>query len=225
MYQGWITHTWNAIKGACPHSCEYCYCKKWGDQPELHFDEKELKTKLVDPETGKDDLDIFCGSSCDMWADKIPIKWIIYTIDHCRCFDNNRYLFQTKNPLRLYNLHCFLPSNIVLGTTIETNRYYPEIMGTAPSVRERAWHILNLSLVGIETMVTLEPLMDFDLDKLVGIIKSAKPKWVNIGANTNHKVKLPEPPAEKVKELIVELKKITEVKIKKNLKRLNNEVV
>ena len=44
--------------------------------------------------------------------------------------------------------------------------------------------------------------------------------FVNIGANTNHKVKLPESEPRKVMALIEKLKDITEVKIKPNLKRL-----
>ena len=45
MYE-FITHTWNTIKGECPHGCSYCYMKRWGKQPPVHFDEKELKTDL-----------------------------------------------------------------------------------------------------------------------------------------------------------------------------------
>ena len=45
--------------------------------------------------------------------------------------------------------------------------------------------------------------------------------WINIGANTNYKIKLTEPPPNKIIALIEELKNnITEVKIKPNLKRL-----
>ena len=45
MYE-FITHTWNTIKGECPHGCSYCYMKRWGKQQPVHFDEKELKTDL-----------------------------------------------------------------------------------------------------------------------------------------------------------------------------------
>ena len=31
MYQ-FVTHTWNTIKGECPHGCPYCYMKRWGKQ-------------------------------------------------------------------------------------------------------------------------------------------------------------------------------------------------
>lgn len=45
MYD-FITHTWNPIKGECPHGCTYCYMKRWGAQKPLHLDEKEMRTGL-----------------------------------------------------------------------------------------------------------------------------------------------------------------------------------
>jgi len=62
--------------------------------------------------------------------------------------------------------------------------------------------------------------MDLDLDVMVRWMRDIKPEFVSIGANTNWKVKLPEPGPDKVKALIKALKKFTEVKIKSNLKRL-----
>lgn len=48
--------------------------------------------------------------------------------------------------------------------------------------------------LGIDTYVTIEPIMDFDLDEMVNLIKRCKPEQVNIGKNTNKMVQLPEPP-------------------------------
>jgi len=211
MYS-FCTHTWNTIKGACPHDCAYCYMKKWGGLPLLHFDEKELNTDL-----GEGNF-IFVGSSCDMWAQDIAVKWILKTLEHCRKY-NNKYLFQSKYPGRIYRMRNLLPSNVILGTTIETNRSYPE-MGDAPDVKNRAWTMFNLQICNFQTIITIEPIMDFDLDELIKMILVCTPTWVNIGANTNSKVKLPEPPPEKIKALIGELRLITEVKVKDNLKRL-----
>jgi len=213
MYQGWITHTWNTVKGKCPHDTEhgYCYMKKWGEQPELHFDEKELKTNLG---TGNF---VFTSSSCDLFADKIPDKWIVDTLDHCNKFDN-RYLFQSKNPERFWGLRHNLPENSVVGTTIESNRIFKE-MCNAPNVTDRAYSIKRLS-TWHRTFITLEPIMDFDIEVLVELISGAFPVWVNIGANTNSKVKLTEPSPEKVTALIDRLSAFTKVKIKSNLKRL-----
>lgn len=209
MY-AFVSHTWNTVKGRCPHDCAYCYMKKWGDQPELHFDEKELKTDL-----GEDNF-IFVGSSCDMWCDSIPGNWIDETIGHCKQFQND-YLIQSKNPVRFNKYKSAFPAGTILGTTIETNRIYPE-MGKTIRPIDRA---LSLSLTDRKTMLTIEPIMDFDLDEMINIVTNiCNLQWVNIGANTNRKVKLHEPDSEKIKKLIDELGHYTEVKIKDNLKRL-----
>lgn len=69
--------------------------------------------------------------------------------------------------------------------------------------------------LGIDTYVTAEPLMQFDLDKMIEYIKRCKPLQVNIGRNTNRKVQLPEPTANEAKVLVMELEKFTTVEIKK----------
>ena len=205
MYK-WVTHTWNAIKGACPHDCSYCYMKKWGKQSILHFDEKELKTDL-----GAGNF-IFVGSSCDMFAEDIPLDWITKTINHCSEYDNN-YLFQTKNPSRLRLIH----HDWHICTTIETNRSYPEIMRKSPDVWDRAkWMGL---LPHKNKYVTIEPIMDFDFDDLVFLIKSFNPIQVNIGADSGNN-NLPEPESDKLMDLIEAINSFSVVKEKKNLERL-----
>uniref|UniRef100_A0A6M3JVQ0 Radical SAM superfamily protein n=1 Tax=viral metagenome TaxID=1070528 RepID=A0A6M3JVQ0_9ZZZZ len=202
----WVTHTWNVIKGKCPHDCSYCYMKGY-PQTELHFDEKELKTDL-----GSGNV-IFVGSSCDMWADEIPYIWIENVLNHCRNW-KNKYLFQSKNPARFIN---YSFPDCILGTTIESNRYYPEISkAPAPMERKLALHYLPQ---GIPVMVSIEPIMDFDLDVLVGWIKEIKPEFVSIGADSKGH-NLPEPSADKVTALINELKQFTKIRSKNNLNRL-----
>jgi hypothetical protein len=61
--------------------------------------------------------------------------------------------------------------------------------------------------------------MDFDLPEFLKMIKEANPKQVNIGADSGRNG-LPEPPKEKLLELIAELEKFTTVVKKKNLGRL-----
>lgn len=210
MYS-FVTHTWNTVKGKCPHGCRYCYMKRWGDQPEVHFDESELKVDL-----GKNNF-IFVGSSCDMWASDIPKKWIALTLEHCILSDHeNRFLFQSKCPENMINWA--FPKDTVLGTTIESNIVYPE-MGEAPAPVLRAEKLGYLSR-HCKTMLTIEPIMDFDLIPMVQFARMCNPEWVNIGANTSHKVKLTEPPPKKIEKLVSALWEFTEVKIKDNLKRL-----
>jgi hypothetical protein len=184
MYD-WVTHTWNPIKGKCPHDCSYCYMKRWGEQKPLRLDEKELKTDL-----GSGNF-IFVGSSTDMFADRTieVINW--HRKDH-------------------------LPEKTVVCTTIETNRWYPEIMNGCPVPLLRAYWITK---IGKPCYVTIEPVMDFDLDEMVELIKRCNPVQVNIGADSgnNH---LPEPSMEKLLALIDELQKFTMIARKSNLGRL-----
>jgi len=207
MYS-WINATWNTIKGECPHGCSYCYCKRWGKQKPVRFDKKELNTDL-----GSGNF-IFVGSSCDMFADEIPEKWILDTLGHCRSFFKNKYLFQSKNPTRFIDFYKYYPQS-VFCTTIETNRWYKE-MGDAPTPTDR---MLGIMSTLNDRYITIEPIMDFDLQEMVEIIRLCRPKQVNIGADSGNN-NLPEPSKEKILELIDELKKFTVIDIKTNLQRL-----
>lgn len=200
----WVTHTWNPIKGKCPHDCSYCYMKRF-PQKELHFDEKELLTDL-----GKGNT-IFVGSSCDIFADEIPHEWIQKSMIHCFNFDNT-YLFQTKNLYKL-NQYC-LPEKRIVGTTIESNRDYHVSKAVPPEARYK-W----LRALFCKKMVSIEPIMDFDVDVLSNWIIEIKPDFVSIGADSKGH-NLPEPNSEKILTFIDELKQFTEAKIKDNLKRL-----
>ena len=219
MYE-FVTDTWNTVKGKYPHDCSYCYmkciAKRFGKpQSPVRFDEKELKTNL-----GEGNF-IFVGSSNDLFAEDIPAEWVFKTLDHCNKFEN-RYLFQSKNPLRFARL-CVHPVAVksVICTTIESNRNYTRFMGNAPHPIDRCESMSKITEVK-EKYVTIEPIMDFDLDTLVEIIKLCNPVQVNIGADSGHN-NLPEPPKEKVLQLISELGKFTKVKQKCNLSRILNQ--
>jgi len=206
----WVTHTWNPIKGKCPHDCIYCYMKLFKVGP-LRLDEKEFKTNL-----GKGNV-IFVGSSCDMWAWLIPDEWIHKTLEHCRRYPKNRYLFQSKSPSRFRNfISEFHKLNCILGTTLETNRLYRISRAELPLSRAA-----SLSHLDVRKMVSIEPVMDFDLKEMVTLIESINPEFVSIGANSKERIsKLEEPSKEKVEKLVKELKRFTEVKLKSNLRRL-----
>lgn len=205
MYD-FITHTWNTVKGACLHDCSYCYVKRWGKLNPVHFDQKELKTDL-----GYGNF-IFVGSSCDMFANDIPELWIKDTISHCGKF-NNEYFFQTKNPR---NIRRIMPFDTTVCVTLETNRHYPDIMRNSPKPQDR---VDEMSFIRHKLFITIEPIMDFDLDELVKMIQFVDPQQVNIGADSG-KNNLPEPGKDKILELISELSKFTVIHNKKNLLRL-----
>ncbi|MDY7027970.1 MAG: DUF5131 family protein [Spirochaetota bacterium] len=212
-----VTHTWNPIKGRCPHGCEYCYMKRFSLK-EQRLDEKELKTDLGEGRF------IFVGSGTDMWAESVPENWIERTLDYCFMYPDNTYLFQTKNPRRFEGWFPLLQkTGYVLGTTIETNRTYPQMKvapdGIVPTPHDRAY---ALSDMPGRRMVTIEPIMDFDLLDLVYLIEIIDPEWVNIGADSGHN-NLPEPPEYKIRNLIKQLREITQVHLKSNLSRIYKE--
>jgi len=209
MYE-WVTHTWNTIRGTCPHDCSYCYMKRWGELNPVRFAEGELQTNLGDGNF------IFVGSSCDMFADDIPYEWVIKTLGHCKKFDNT-YLFQTKNPKNFNDIGLAELDKIRLCITLETNRVYPEMMCNAPDPVKRAFDFSTIPIE--EKYITIEPIMDFDPQSLVSMIYSCKPQQVNIGADSGGN-NLPEPGPQKIEELIEELDVFTTVKKKKNLSRL-----
>jgi DNA repair photolyase len=205
MYK-FVTHTWNTVKGECFHDCSYCYMKRWGKLNPVKFDDKELDTDL---ESGNF---IFVGSSCDMWSIKIPDAWISETIKHCDKFDN-AYLFQTKNPEKIRRR---LPNKSSVCVTLETNRFYPDIMKNCPEPAER---VKQMKLIKHPLYITIEPIMDFDLTEFVEMLKECGPLQVNIGADSGHNG-LPEPPKNKVLQLVDELQKFTTIHNKNNLKRI-----
>jgi DNA repair photolyase len=213
MYK-FIDYTWNTIKGECPHGCSYCYMHRWGKQSALHFDDKELRTDLGH---GKY---IFVGSSCDMFAESIPSNWINDTLSRCFLFSDNLYFFQSKNPGKMYY---YIESILTIPdqsicTTIETNRFYPEIMHNSPIPTERAEAMKSIRK-GYKKYVTIEPIIDFDLPEMIELIKMCEPVQVNIGADSGNN-NLPEPSKEKILRLINELKTFTNVNIKENIRRI-----
>ncbi len=216
MYD-FVTLMYSPIRGKCKHGCTYCYVEDTAKKykrplKDLFLDENDLKKKLGTGET------IFVCYTCDLMADDVPAEWIEKVLAHLCEYPENRYLLQTKNPKRLLDFTEKFPPDVLLGTTIETNRtiYYES---KAPTFTERAEALGELSKMGLETMVTVEPLMDFDLDELVELIVTANPVWVNVGADSKGH-DLPEPAPEKVKALIETLKEKTDVELKRNINRI-----
>lgn len=209
MY-GFITATWNPVKGKCIHNCYYCYMKKF-PQCDLRLD-----SKCFDDNLGEDNY-IFVGSSTDLFANNIPREWIQKTIEHCNKYPKNKYLFQSKNPIGFMDFE--FPKNTILATTIETTnmKYIQSHCHNAPSITSR---ILGMAAKNYPKMLTIEPVMDFETVNMVIAIKKINPLQINIGADSGGN-NLPEPSKKKLEELIYILKECKfVVNLKKNLERL-----
>ena len=178
------TYTCNPLRGACMHRCHaYCFVdmlkmrfpnmrKKYSGPPEI--DSSVLKGNTGSGKT------IFVCSCTDLFAENVSENVIETIIKECAKYPDNTYLFQSKNPVRLKSFIHMMPKDSILGTTIETNRQsLIDKSSHAPSVVDRVKGMK--SLVGLrlledfDTMVSIEPLMDFDVDELVQIIEDINP--------------------------------------------------
>jgi len=207
MYQTAIK-TWNPFKG-CRFNCKYCLtsfqlqakrqkqdCKKcYNYEPHVHLD--RLDDTL--PNTGYMQF-IFACSSGDISFCKTEDFELI--LDRIRNEPNKTFLLQSKNPATFKRVN--LPKNLIIGTTIETNRdALCNAICKAPPPSKRYKDLLAIKHHA--KMMTLEPIMEFDHKTLVKWVKKINPVMVWLGYNSyrfdNGKHVLPEPELEKVKEL------------------------
>jgi len=216
MYD-WTTHTHSHLGGQCPHRCVYCYVQRnrFGVAPRY-----QGPVRLLDNEFTVDygvNRTIFIEHMNDMLAKEVPESWVVRILEHCAQYPENKYVFQSKNPGRASRLN--LPAGSMFGTTIETNR---EIAGVsqAPIPWDRAVDIKLLRRQGLRTFITIEPLLDFDVETFAGMIIEARPEFVNIGADSKG-CDLPEPSAEKVMALVAQLQAAgVNIRKKTNLARI-----
>jgi hypothetical protein len=178
-------------------------------QNPLRLDERELRTNL-----GAGNF-IFVCSGCDLFHPDVPDEWIVPVLERTKQFPQNKYLLHTKNPQRIIDCGGMLDNTHTACVTIETNRDIKDISG-APGPYERAYLTHGLE---IPFMITVEPIMDFDLVEFVEMITDLNPVQVNIGADSGNN-RLSEPSAEKTGALIEALRPFTRVHLKNNLKRL-----
>lgn len=171
---------------------------------------------------------IFICSMGDIGGDWVDPEDVKKVLAHCRDYDN-LYLIQSKKPANLTQYIPFLPDRVVIGTTIETNRKTSLISkAPLPSLRMMAMVRLKEWVSGYRDtmqdqpdclfMLSLEPLLDYD-PELIKWIRFLLPDYVSIGLDSKSH-KLGEPSSEKILYLIGCLRKITEVKLKANLRRL-----
>lgn len=207
------TQSWNPFKG-CRFDCIYCEpsfkrqakrqkhnCMNcYHFRPHYH---PERLNKIPNKET------IFvCGNSDLSFCRPGFTREIIESIrKRNRRTPDQTYYFQSKRPEYFRPFLNDLPSNAIILTTMETNRDegYRDI-SQAPLPSQRFAQFKNLNYP--RKVVTIEPVLDFDLEIFVAWIKTINPEYVYIGYNSRPKqVQLPEPDPAKLKAFIQQLKK------------------
>ena len=196
------------------HKCSYCFVKSYRFQAQKDKYEGDIRLvkSELDRNLGKEKFWFVCSSN-DLFAENVPKTWIDKVLKHCNDNPDNKYLFQTKNPERFHEFE--FSDNHFLCITLETNKYYN--IGRAPKIINRFNKFASLE--HDNKVVTIEPILDFDLETFAAMIKYLKPLWVNIGADSKNNG-LEEPGWAKVEALIILLEKFTKVKLKTNLERL-----
>ncbi len=215
--------TINPLGGECPHRCKYCYVphmvQKFHSIKEKYSGNIKLENNVLKKKINGNGGTIFICSMNDLFASEIPNEFIIKILNWTNSEPANNYLFQSKNPKRMKEYISFFPPKYILGTTIESNIDYK--ISNAPSPFERYQGIKNLSELKLPIMISIEPILKFDLQILVNWIEDIHPNFVSIGADSkNFDKNIPEPTSDDIKNLLFSLRKITEVRIKKNLARL-----
>lgn len=198
--------TWSPFKG-CKFDCIYCvpsFQKQAKRQmhncmdcynyiPHFHQDRlsKIPSSKIV----------FVCGNADISFADSAQLTQIIDAInDYNRKhpFADKTFYMQSKSPSCLEPFLGKLPKNVIILTTLETNRDngYDKI-SKAPVPSERYRQLLALKYP--RKVVTIEPLLDFDVEVFAEWIQNIKPEYVWLGFNSKDKPILPEPSPDKVK--------------------------
>ena len=191
---------------------------------ELRLDEDALQ---VNYGTGKT---IFVEHMNDLFANGVKLGWIAGILDHCGAWPDNIYVFQTKNTDRVmmqkwifndgFGPHIRADKDM-FGTTIETNRD-TEGVSKAPQTFDRiaAIKYFRQKYPRMTLFITVEPVLDFDVDVMLEWMHDARPSFINIGADSKGAA-LEEPSAAKLKAFIAGVQEMgIEIRHKTNLDRI-----
>lgn len=204
--------TWNPFKG-CNFDCSYCRptfkkqakrqqhnCRScYNFEPHTH---PERLNKIPSA-----DIVFVAGNGDISFCPPKFTRQIIAAIKkhNIRC-PYKTYYFQSKRPEYFEQFLAALPENVILVTTLETNRDegYSSV-SKAPIPIQRYKQFLALDYP--RKVITAEPIMDFDTDVYSQWMINLQPEYIWLGFNSRPKqVQIPEPSTEKVIELIRILK-------------------
>jgi len=217
---GQAMKTWNVFTG-CKFDCAYCSARdlaltrlkhlekyRRGFEPSFHPGELHRRFR-----PGEFVLVAYMGDIS--FASR---EVVINILEQVRKFPETDFLFCTKNPLTYWYWELHWPDNVYFGATIETNRDYKG--STAPQPWERFRDMQAAVLKGKRKFISIEPVMDFDLDMMVSWMLKIQPEIIEVGAD-NYGNGLEEPSADKSRQLLRELREFCPNVIeKKGLERL-----
>jgi hypothetical protein len=228
MY-GFMTHTTSPVAGNyadsvgerfigrhpyCINDCSYCYATEIKlKHPEWDKYKGPYRLEASALKEYPDGSIIFLQDMGELGDPLIPLEVTKSILAYIAAHPRVTYLLVLKCTnfyLRFIEDLRKLP-NIIYGATIETNNFIPAKISKAPSPMSR---FIDMSLLrrrhlNARIMVSVEPIMDFNLDSFAAHIASLKPELVACGYDNhpgNHpETPLPEPKLEKTLSLIARL--------------------
>lgn len=150
---------------------------------------------------------VFVSDMGDLLGEWVPGEWIDKVFSKIRESPQTYFLLLTKNPERYLSVR--LPSNVVAGTTVESNRNYPNL-SKAPLQTERIEAMMKLH--HRYRAIVIEPILEFDVGEFTEVVKKISPSFVYVGYD-NYGFDLPEPPLEKTLRFIDKLSEFTDVRL------------
>lgn len=190
--------------------CEQCY------NFETHLHPERFK-KYPGKKTSGDQFNWIGASGEPAFLGEEDMQQIL---EQVALHPDRQYFMQTKDPRWLLDYE--YPDNLWIGITLETNRdegYEQFSNAPKPSVRVEAvreWIECERNLHSI----TIEPIMKFDLNDLMGMIVTLSPDIIYLGYNSKPKhCALPEPTLAETRTLIKAIKDETQIRVKEKLMR------
>lgn len=226
MYN-WVTHTWSCLDGECPHKCSYCYVmtgivKRYPSLKAKYSGSPRLSRDFGATNLGEGKTIFVCHTN-DLFAEGVPNSVVESVMNKCAKFPNNTYVFQSKNPKRMYLYLSKVENlNYMAGTTVETDcAAMLAGISKAPEPMDRmdGMRMFKKDEKCKTTFITIEPIMVFS-EKFAKELIDVHPTFINIGADSK-RCDLMEPSWNSVMKLVDDLKAAgVEIREKTNLDRL-----
>lgn len=216
--------TWNVYKG-CRYACTYCIPSFQAINKRInscklcqayipHFHEERLnkipKAKVI-----------FVAANGDLsFAPRDTVLDILIAMEMHVCeYPETVFYLQSKNPAFFKDFLNDIPEETILLTTLETNYDHDyELISAAPPPQER-WRAFK-DLDWSRKIITVEPIIEFDMKEFLNMIAQIDPMKVYVGYNTRPKAcDLPEPSLEKTKKLIQLIREMEIEVEEKNMER------
>jgi len=214
----------NPLCGSCPHNCIYCYIHgKKGMKhrfPRLRekyngiirLDERVFIKNIIDR-----CKPIFFCDCIDYLSNEVKYEIILRIWEWIEEYPRIKFLSLTKNPERYLRLIKYIPSNLIIGSTIESNLNH--FYSNAPKVNHRIRAIIDISKkISNDLFISIEPILDFNLYPFLSDIRIIKPNYIAIGYD-NYNYKLNEPSLATTKLLIEEIRKMNITVFEKTLRK------